>query len=131
MGSQDEGLEKFPDLDVHDASAPGYGNGAAVGKLNGAANGFAPPPTLPPVDQWKARKDVSGSSLRWNSSASNSAPNGHGHGRHSRQKSLGEALRTIRTRSGSTSQNVHEIADALKAPISPMLIVRLSSGGHV
>lgn len=43
--------------------------------------------------------------------------------RHGRQKSLSEALRTIRTRKGSVSQNVHEITDALKAPVSPRLIV--------
>jgi solute carrier family 35, member E1 len=45
-------------------------------------------------------------------------------GRHKRQKSLTEAIRTIRTRSGSVSQNVQEIADALKAPVSPTLVVR-------
>jgi solute carrier family 35 protein E1 len=43
--------------------------------------------------------------------------------RHGRQKSLSEAIRTIRTRSGSMSQNAHEIADALKAPVSPRLVV--------
>lgn len=122
MGAQDEGLEKFPELDVHETSALDLSYGTVAGKLNGAA---AIVPTLqpiyPPADQWKARKDVPGSSgLRWNQTASN----GYGHHGHTRQKSLGEALRTIRTRSASTSQNVHEIADALKAPISPMLIVR-------
>jgi solute carrier family 35 protein E1 len=43
--------------------------------------------------------------------------------RHGRQKSLSEAIRTIRTRKASVSQNAHEIADALKAPLSPRLIV--------
>lgn len=42
---------------------------------------------------------------------------------HGRQKSLSDAIRTIRTRNGSFSQNAHEIADALKAPISPKLVV--------
>ncbi|KAF2006184.1 TPT-domain-containing protein [Amniculicola lignicola CBS 123094] len=42
--------------------------------------------------------------------------------RHGRQKSLSEALRTVRTRKASVSQNVHEIADALKAPLSWQLI---------
>jgi solute carrier family 35 protein E1 len=51
-----------------------------------------------------------------------STRNGHGHG-HSRQKSLGDAFRTIRSRNGSVSQNAVEIADALKAPVSPKLIV--------
>ncbi|KAF1966405.1 TPT-domain-containing protein [Bimuria novae-zelandiae CBS 107.79] len=51
--------------------------------------------------------------------------NGLAHGpttRHGRQKSLSEALRTIRTRKASVSQNAQEIADALKAPVSPTLI---------
>lgn len=43
--------------------------------------------------------------------------------RHGRQKSLSEAFQTIRTRKGSVSQNAHEIADALKAPLSPKLVV--------
>jgi solute carrier family 35 protein E1 len=46
-----------------------------------------------------------------------------GPSRHGRQKSLSEAIRTIRTRSGSVTQNAHEIADALKAPVSPKLVV--------
>jgi solute carrier family 35, member E1 len=47
----------------------------------------------------------------------------HGATRHARQKSLSEAFRTIRTRKASVSQNAQEIADALKAPVSPKLIV--------
>lgn len=43
--------------------------------------------------------------------------------RHGRQKSLSEAIRTIRTRHGSVSANAQEIAEALKAPVSPKLIV--------
>ena len=44
--------------------------------------------------------------------------------RHGRQKSLSEAIRTVRTRKGSVSQNAHEIAEALKAPVSARLVVR-------
>ncbi|KHN97815.1 uncharacterized protein MAM_04204 [Metarhizium album ARSEF 1941] len=58
----------------------------------------------------------------------------HGHGQNlspwdnskrgnSRQKSLSDAIRTIRTRKGSVSQNAHEIADALRAPVSPKLVI--------
>ncbi|KAG5981174.1 hypothetical protein E4U54_006673, partial [Claviceps lovelessii] len=50
-------------------------------------------------------------------SASNGSARGHG-----RQKSLTDAFRTIRTRKGSVSQNAHEIADALRAPVSPKLV---------
>ncbi|KAH6604981.1 hypothetical protein Trco_006688 [Trichoderma cornu-damae] len=42
---------------------------------------------------------------------------------HGRQKSLGDAFRTIRARNGSMSQNAHEIADALRAPVSPKLVI--------
>ncbi|RDA86339.1 hypothetical protein CP532_4325 [Ophiocordyceps camponoti-leonardi (nom. inval.)] len=40
-----------------------------------------------------------------------------------RQKSLSDAFRTIRSRNGSVSQNAHEIADALRAPVSPKLVI--------
>lgn len=121
MGSQDEGLEKFPELDVHDTAGLDHG-------LNGKVNGMSTAqPSLPPVDQWRARKD---SSVRWNTAATNGYSGGGGGHGHSRQKSIGEALRTIRTRSASTSQNVHEIAEALKAPVSPMLIVSIILTRH-
>ena len=67
------------------------------------------------TDRWQPRRS---SRAQWNPSAY--PPPG---ARHGRQKSLSEALRTIRTRSGSMSQNAHEIADALKAPVSPTLVV--------
>jgi solute carrier family 35 protein E1 len=66
-------------------------------------------------EKWQPRKEN-----RWGHL------NGSAHApatRHGRQKSLSEAIRTIRTRKASVSQNAHEIADALKAPISPTLIV--------
>ncbi|KAF3358372.1 hypothetical protein VdG1_05448 [Verticillium dahliae VDG1] len=47
-------------------------------------------------------------------------PQARGHGR---QKSLSDAFRTIRSRQGSVSQNAHEIADALRAPVSPTLVI--------
>ncbi|KAF2755094.1 TPT-domain-containing protein [Pseudovirgaria hyperparasitica] len=43
--------------------------------------------------------------------------------RHARQKSLSEAFRNIRGRGGSVTQNAHEIADALKAPVSGKLVL--------
>jgi len=46
--------------------------------------------------------------------------------KHGRQKSLTEAINTIKTRKASMSQNAHEIADALRAPVSPKLVVSLS-----
>ena len=56
--------------------------------------------------------------------------NGHVVGpgsRHVPQKSLSDAIRTIRTRKGSVSANAQELAEALKAPVSFKLIVRYYS----
>ena len=75
----------------------------------GDANG------LPPGDRWYPRRD---NSARWSNGSINT-----GATRHGRQKSLSEAWRTIKTRRGSVSQNAHEIAGALKAPVSAKLIV--------
>lgn len=68
-------------------------------------------------DRWQHRRD---NHIAWD--------NGHatvpsGPSRHKRQPSLSDAIRTIRTRKGSVSANAHEIAEALKAPISFKLIV--------
>jgi hypothetical protein len=48
----------------------------------------------------------------------------HGH-RHKR--SVSDAFHRIRTRQGSVSENAHELAEALKAPVSYKLIVYLPS----
>ena len=66
-------------------------------------------------ERWQARKE---SYPMWS--------NGHIHGpagRHGRQKSLSDAIKNIRTRKGSVTANAHEIAEALKAPVSYQLIV--------
>ena len=68
-------------------------------------------------ERWQARRG-SHSANGWTPSAGGAV------GRHGRQKSLSEAIRTVRGRRGSVSQNAHEIADALKAPVSGRLIVR-------
>ncbi|RKF60836.1 putative transporter C83.11 [Erysiphe neolycopersici] len=44
-------------------------------------------------------------------------------GKHNRQKSLSDAFSTIRARSGSVASNVHDVADALKAPVSAKLVI--------
>lgn len=67
--------------------------------------------------KWQQRRD---SHLAWGDT------NGHGVGsgsRHGRQKSLSDAIRTIRTRKGSVSANAQELAEALKAPVSIKLVV--------
>jgi solute carrier family 35 protein E1 len=86
-----------------------------------AQNGFRDPPAIafnskssistPSTERWLPRKE---NASPWK------AANGRSHGR---QKSLGDAIRTIRTRGASVSENAREVADALKAPVSPKLIV--------
>ncbi|KAI9782214.1 MAG: suppressor of loss of ypt1 [Geoglossum umbratile] len=43
--------------------------------------------------------------------------------RHGRQRSLSDAIKHIHSRRGSVTANAQEIADALKAPVSPKLII--------
>ncbi|KAI1129827.1 triose-phosphate transporter [Nemania abortiva] len=116
-GEANSGLEKFPDhVDspsmrnlVGRPFSPGGLNGYGVG-LNGAGrlNG----------DRWMP---AASRTVRWTPMGSSSPlPSRGGHGR---QKSISEALRTIRDRRGSVGQNAHEIADALRAPVSAKLVV--------
>ncbi|KAI1376011.1 TPT-domain-containing protein [Hypoxylon crocopeplum] len=114
------GLEKFPDHIDSPAmrangvrsTSPAALNAYGIGLSGGAQiNG----------DRWQPRRDLSASrGVRWGSPMGPTAglPRGHG-----RQKSISEAFRTMRDRNGSVSQNAHEIADALRAPISPRLII--------
>lgn len=76
--------------------------------LKNGENGF------PPGDRWYPRKDKGS---RWGNGNAGTGT------RHGRQKSLSEAIRTIKGRRGSISANAHEIADALRAPVSAKLIV--------
>ncbi|KAK1597646.1 triose-phosphate transporter [Colletotrichum navitas] len=111
--SANGGMEKFPDhIDSHltnasRTSSPGKTNGYA---LPGASSGG---------DRWQPRKEsLQGRGIRWGPASQPSAIR-YGHGK---QKSLGDAIHNIRTRGGSVGQNAHEIADALRAPVSPKLI---------
>ncbi|KAI2632116.1 TPT-domain-containing protein [Hypoxylon sp. NC1633] len=114
------GLEKFPDhidspamraigaRSISPAGLNAYGVGLSGGaQING--------------DRWQPRSDLSASrGVRWGSPLGQSAGPARGHGR---QKSISEAFRTMRDRNGSVSQNAHELADALRAPVSPRLII--------
>lgn len=94
-------MEKFPDhIDAPTTGSTGTTSGP---DLNGTASTQHAPP-----GRWLSK----------NGSARLGLPNGR-----DRQKSLSDAFRTIRARNGSVSQNAHEIADALRAPLSPKLIV--------
>ena len=78
---------------------------------NGAAAG------LHSTKRWPARKQTAPET--WHTFV-----NGTADGARKHQKSLGEAIRTVRTRNMSMSENAHEIAESLKAPISFKLVVR-------
>ncbi|KAG9242181.1 triose-phosphate transporter family-domain-containing protein [Calycina marina] len=99
-------MEKFPDMILDDAHI--YSSPATANVKGYAING------LPPREPWQSRKE----SLRWSQDQTYNGDKGQ-----SRQKSLSDAFRMIRTRKGSVSANVHEISDALKAPVSPKLVV--------
>ena len=116
--SSSHSKERFPDLDH---SQPGTYLAAYGESDDGATMSRTPSPakTNGTVcnDRWQPRKDHQ---LAWGNGHINvSGPRGH-----SRQKSLSEAFRTIRNRRASVSENAHEIAEALKAPISYKVIVR-------
>ncbi|KAF1935469.1 TPT-domain-containing protein [Clathrospora elynae] len=99
-------LLPMPEEDHFGLSSSRSGSPSQAAQANGTAT---------PSDRWQPRKEARYGGL--NSSVTGPAT------RHGRQKSLSEALRTIRTRKGSVSQNAHEIADALKVPLSPKLIM--------
>ena len=97
----DNGMKKFPD---HNDTVPWAARSAGPREGPGYLN---PDP----------------SSARWLPRRDQGHPNGSPARGHGRQKSLSDAIKTIRNRSGSVRENVHEITDALKAPVSPRLIV--------
>lgn len=112
--------EKFPDFDRSHfgdylATYDEKDEGATVSrtpspaKANGSVRN----------ERWQPRKD---NHLIWGNGHINvSRPREYGH---ARQKSLSDAFRTIRNRRASVSENAHEIAEALKAPVSVRTIVR-------
>ena len=111
---------KFPDfepshsrerLSVHEEETAG-----TVSSRTSSPNAFPRANGTLHSQRWQPRRD---SHVMWSS--------GHVNGsaglKHSRQKSLSDAIKTIRTRKGSVGANAQEIAEALKAPVSIRLIV--------
>ncbi|ODA77474.1 hypothetical protein RJ55_07103 [Drechmeria coniospora] len=106
-------MEQFPDH----VDAPLKANGTPIREPSLRKSPVATPPERWPPDRWtpaSKRDHTYAPTVTWSSS---------GRARHGRQKSLSDAFRTIRARNGSISQNAHEIADALRAPVSPKLVV--------
>lgn len=113
--------ESFPEFNVNslDGHAQYYASPTNMNG-NGNSNGnFGPPPS---ADRWQSRRDSSrmrSPSSPWVGSSlviGNSGMKGHSH---VKQKSLGDALRIIRTRKGSVSANVHEIGYGIIFPSAP------------
>jgi solute carrier family 35, member E1 len=113
---------KFPDLpadfkfdDLHEEPLePPSRDSSPKPLLNGLPTG------LHSSERWPARKTSRGQ--HWSTYANGSAGSVS---RHGRQKSLSEAIKTVRTRKASISENAHEIAESLKAPVSFRLVVRI------
>lgn len=117
VDSREATTEKFPDFEsssfYHSSPAQRPSTGQNGAYVNGGMSG----------DFWRPRKESS--ALRGGRPPPPSSNlNGEPYRGHGRQKSINEAYRNIRDRGGSVSQNAHEIADALRAPVSPRLIVR-------
>jgi solute carrier family 35 protein E1 len=107
-------MEQFPDhVEPTDAQSPYNYSASPTRNGKGYTNG------APSLDRWQPRRDSGVRGSAWGNGSTSTGGRGH-----DRQKSLSDALRTIRGRGGSVSANVHEIGDALKAPVSPRLVVR-------
>ncbi|KAK5107657.1 hypothetical protein LTR62_000938 [Meristemomyces frigidus] len=79
------------------------------------------PHHLHSAERWPARKAGRGVP-QW-SAWGNADGSAGGVAQHGRQKSLTEAIRTVRTRKASIVQDAAEIADSLKAPVSLRLVM--------
>jgi solute carrier family 35 protein E1 len=109
------GTYKFPDLS-HDAFASeALEDFSQDDKPKPLPKGL--PHGLHSSERWPARR--ASNTNNWSSYA-NGAP---GKMRHGRQKSLTEAIKTVRGRKASISENAHEIAESLKAPVSWKLVI--------
>lgn len=102
-GDTDTGTEKFPDFDHAAINGRLSSPHRPIGQMDGASPA-----------RWQGRRD---SRVRW---ANGQPSHNPGHGRRS---SISQAIRHMRT--ASVSQNAHEVAAALRAPVSYRLIVCL------
>lgn len=112
---------KFPDFEQTNTSRDHLAAYQEERPAGGTSSRTPSPHTFPAIDRtpsgdrWNPRQD---GRLTWSQGLNKGYSRGHG-----RQKSLSDAIRTIRTRKGSVSANAQEIAEALKAPLSVKLIV--------
>ena len=101
-GSEHEGNERFPSFEEYSRRY----DGSAVIESPLETTG----PSVVPDYKWPAR--------RGSQSFRNSRIQGH-----KSRRSVSDALSKLRNRQGSVSENAHDLAEALKAPVSYKLIV--------
>lgn len=116
---------KFPDVSQEHMDGP-----FDEAELEDISRGPSPMPLpngLPPgmhsSERWPARHTSRNQHWGWANGSAGTA-------RHGRQKSLTEAISTVRTRKASISENAHEIAESLKAPVSLRLVVRMRHSNY-
>lgn len=112
--------EKFPDLDPSVNSSSDLLRNLREQDSNQFAARTISPTKSNGTLQSPSRQAQRESRLTWGDGSLNIAPPRQQHGR---QKSLSDAIRTIRGRRASVSENAHELAEALKAPLSVKLTV--------
>jgi solute carrier family 35, member E1 len=100
--SEDSFNERFPSFD---GAAPNHSLPAVSESPLETTQSVVPEYRWPPRRTSQRRRD--------------SRPSGH-----RPRRSVSDALNKFRTRQGSVSENAHELAEALKAPVSYTLIVR-------
>ncbi len=120
-GTKKNQMEKFPEIDT---SFVGQPEDTIL-----SANRFdkTPQTATLPLEAWHRKAERAPLPSTWRGQIQPNDLRGNGYAppirKHGRQKSLSDAFNTIRTRKGSISANAHEIADALKVPVSQTLIV--------
>ncbi|KAJ4401312.1 hypothetical protein N0V82_010877 [Gnomoniopsis sp. IMI 355080] len=116
VDSREATTEKFPDFE---SSSSTYNpSPASQGRSASRPNGYANGATPYFADNWRPRSQSTARGAKWTPSLPGQAMRGHG-----RQKSINDTFREIRARGGSVSQNAHQVAGALRAPVSPKLII--------
>ena len=110
--------EKFPDLDVFQSGdySSGYGESETGRNVSTRTSSPAKTNGLLHNEWWQTRKD---NHLAWGDGHLDVA----GPRQHGRHRSISDAFKHIRTRKASVSENAHEIAEALKAPVSLKILV--------
>lgn len=98
-------LDKFPEFEDSPVSTTNDPN----------SHLSTPTVRYPQEDYWQPRKN---GHITWDRPNGVAPPS-----KHRPRKSISEAITSIRTRNASVSVNAHELADALKAPVSYKLIV--------